>query len=720
MAQRNKVGHYDIVAELGRGGMGVVYKGYEASLNRHVAIKMLSEALADDASVVERFFREARSMAQLNDPHIVQIYLVGEDQGQPFFAMEFVEGESLSGRLKRERRLEPFEAARILLQVAQGLAGAHDRGVIHRDIKPANLLITQRGVVKVADFGIALATQDFNKKLTGTGQFVGTPGYLSPEVCLGKPVDQRSDIFALGIVFFEMLTGQTPYKDESPLGMMLEVVQAEIPDVRQINESVDPQLSAILKRMVAKEPGDRYADCHQLIADLVAVGVNAATPVAISRPVSNPALGTVVNAPTPVEMKRLTPGPVAAPAPAYRTEPAAPVPAPVAVASPPRPPVASVPARKSSVLPWAAAVVALVGGGGAAAWYYGGLKDKFTEHTVVAATPADAVGTTAASTAPVSTPPVSAAPVSAPPVSPPVAPTVAMSPASSADPAQPAAVPPAPAASVPSADVPATVAVAAPPASELPTAAPPANSETVAAVESLPSASLPPSTEQMPAEQPMASVHISGGDRGAAPVTAPQSPQSAMIGSRIAELRERHLENREARADRRGTQVAKASVAPPVSTSAPAYNGPPRVIVLGIGDPAVASAAEMAVEERLDETGVVLVDEDLVRGLSDAESGAGDMRRLLGAVARNAEYVVVVRAVPNGQQQLEFYGESMPQYNALLQVAVYDVNGARKVGSGWQTSLSFTHLNAADNTREALAPYLSKIVQGVGGGRGRG
>ena len=220
MAQRSKVGHYDIVAELGRGGMGVVFKGYEASLHRHVAIKMLSESLADDAMVVERFYREARSMAQLNDPHIVQIYLVGEDAGQPYFAMEFVEGESLSQRLKRERRLEPFEAARILLQVAQGLATAHDRGVIHRDIKPANLLITQRGVIKVADFGIALATQDFNKKLTGTGQFVGTPGYLSPEVCLGKQVDQRSDLFALGIVFFEMLTGQSPYKDESPLGMI--------------------------------------------------------------------------------------------------------------------------------------------------------------------------------------------------------------------------------------------------------------------------------------------------------------------------------------------------------------------------------------------------------------------------------------------------------------------------------------------------------------------
>ena len=129
-------------------------------------------------------------------------------------------------------------------------------------------MISQRGQVKIADFGIALANRDFDAKLTGTGEFVGTPGYLSPEICLGKPVDQRSDIFALGIVLFEMLTGRTPFSDESPLKLMLDVVQSEIPDVRELNADVDPEVAQILTKMVTKDPADRYQDTHTLIADL--------------------------------------------------------------------------------------------------------------------------------------------------------------------------------------------------------------------------------------------------------------------------------------------------------------------------------------------------------------------------------------------------------------------------------------------------------------------
>ncbi|MEO6064169.1 MAG: serine/threonine-protein kinase, partial [Lysobacterales bacterium] len=217
-----RVGHYEIVAELGRGGMGVVYKGHEAALGRYVAIKQLAPSLAHDESIKQRFLREARAMAALNDPHIVQIYLIGEEDGQPFFAMEFVEGESLSALLKREGRISAAHAARVVFQTAQGLATAHAKGVIHRDIKPGNLLLNTRGMLKIADFGIALSASDsLASKLTATGGFVGTPGYLSPEVCMGKPVDARADIFALGVVLFELLTGRMPFRDESPLGLML-------------------------------------------------------------------------------------------------------------------------------------------------------------------------------------------------------------------------------------------------------------------------------------------------------------------------------------------------------------------------------------------------------------------------------------------------------------------------------------------------------------------
>ena len=264
---RETLGHYTIESELGRGGMGVVYKGFDPTLNRHVAIKVLSEALAHDKGVVERFIREAKSMAALNDSHIIQIFFIGEDQGTPYFAMEYVTGESLSQRLKREGKLSVKDASKILRETAEGLATAHAHGVVHRDIKPGNIMIDDRGRVKIADFGIAMV-QDYSKRLTNTGEFVGTPGYLSPEVCIGQQVDQRSDIFALGIVFFEMLTGQIPFTEVSPLGMMLEVVKADIPDVRSINAEVDERSCGILKRMIAKDPEQRYQSCDEVLSDL--------------------------------------------------------------------------------------------------------------------------------------------------------------------------------------------------------------------------------------------------------------------------------------------------------------------------------------------------------------------------------------------------------------------------------------------------------------------
>ncbi len=308
---RTHIGHYEIVSELGRGGMGVVYKAYEPALTRYVAIKELSPALAHDQTLVERFLREARSMASLNDPHIIQIYLIGQDNNQPFFVMEFVDGESLSALIKREGRLQVGDALKILHQSAKGLSVAHERGVIHRDIKPGNLMLSQRGQIKIADFGIALANHDFNSKLTGTGEFVGTPGYLSPEVCLGKSVDQRSDIFALGIVLFEMLTGRTPFSDESPLKLMLDVVQSQIPDVRELNTDVDVEVAAILARMLEKDPNDRYQSTEALIEDLEKHPlIKLGGPLKLKTlPPSGPA-ATLIGMATPI-----TPGVMRAPTP---------------------------------------------------------------------------------------------------------------------------------------------------------------------------------------------------------------------------------------------------------------------------------------------------------------------------------------------------------------------------------------------------------------------
>lgn len=193
-------GHYQLVSELGRGGMGVVYKALDTELDRHVAIKVLAEGLAHDAGIVERFQREARAVAALDDANVVHIYATGTQDGRPYFVMEFVDGVSLDVLLQREQRLAPAQAARLIAQAAKGLASAHAKGLIHRDVKPANILVSRRGVAKVSDFGIVQSVHAGNARLTTTGAFLGTPGYLAPERYAGAPADARTDIFALGVV----------------------------------------------------------------------------------------------------------------------------------------------------------------------------------------------------------------------------------------------------------------------------------------------------------------------------------------------------------------------------------------------------------------------------------------------------------------------------------------------------------------------------------------
>ena len=303
------IGSYEVLSELGRGGMGVVYKAFEPKLKRVVALKMLNEGIAHQPGLVERFYREAHAMATLSDPHVVQIYAVGEHQGQPFFVMEYIDGESLGGRLKRER-MSVREARKVLMQAASGLQSAHEQGLIHRDIKPGNLMLTQKGSVKVTDFGIALA-EGTGERLTGTGGIIGTPGYLSPEACLGEPLDARTDIFALGVVFYEMLTGRLPFDDKSPYALMAAVVQAQIPDVTLLNSEIDPNTLAILTKMLARRPAERYQTCAEVVSALEA-GMNA-SPVPPPRPAGNIPVLPPIRMPTPVPVGNYPTPPYSAP-----------------------------------------------------------------------------------------------------------------------------------------------------------------------------------------------------------------------------------------------------------------------------------------------------------------------------------------------------------------------------------------------------------------------
>jgi serine/threonine-protein kinase len=259
-----RIGHYRIVAELGRGGMGVVYKAHEESLNRFVAIKVLGEHLTEDPSHVQRFLREAQSAASLNHPNIVQIYAISQEQGRHYFVMEHVTGQSLQKVLRSRGRLDAIQTARIALQTASGLRAAHEHGVIHRDIKPANLLIDDRGLVKIADFGLALMG-DAASRLTATGMFMGTPGYLSPEQCLDKDIDHRTDIYSLGVTLFEALSGKAPFTGDSPLALLRQIIEVEPPDLGLLQPEVDPELRTLVQRMMAKDRDLRISSCAELV-----------------------------------------------------------------------------------------------------------------------------------------------------------------------------------------------------------------------------------------------------------------------------------------------------------------------------------------------------------------------------------------------------------------------------------------------------------------------
>jgi len=261
------IGHYSIVSELGRGGMGVVYKAHEESLNRFVALKVLGKHLSEDESFVQRFKREAQSAAALNHPNIVQVYAIDEFEGQHYFAMEYVQGPSIQQIIKSHGAMDPVAAGRLVLQAAAGLGAAHAHGIVHRDIKPANLMVDERGLVKIADFGLAILAAG-TSRLTATGMFMGTPGYLSPEQCLDEEIDGRTDIYSLGVTLYEMLTGIMPVNADSPLALLRQIIDVEPKDVGELRPGIPEGLRIILRKMMAKKPQDRYVDCVALTTDL--------------------------------------------------------------------------------------------------------------------------------------------------------------------------------------------------------------------------------------------------------------------------------------------------------------------------------------------------------------------------------------------------------------------------------------------------------------------
>jgi beta-lactam-binding protein with PASTA domain/tRNA A-37 threonylcarbamoyl transferase component Bud32 len=260
-------GRYRVEEELGRGGMAKVYRGNDTVLGRPVAVKILAPQFADDPSFVDRFRREAQAAARLNHPNLVSVYDTGSDDGIHFIVMEYVEGKTLADYLTGGGRIMPQRAIEIAEAVSQALTAAHAQGVIHRDIKPGNIMITPSGDVKVADFGIARMIASA-ETIAQTAAVLGTAAYLSPEQAQGQPVDQRSDLYSLGCVLYEMVAGRPPFTGDSPVAVASkQVLEQPVPPSR-LNPDVSPQLEAVIMRTLAKNPANRYESAEEFRRDL--------------------------------------------------------------------------------------------------------------------------------------------------------------------------------------------------------------------------------------------------------------------------------------------------------------------------------------------------------------------------------------------------------------------------------------------------------------------
>ncbi len=264
-----KLGRYAILSELGRGAMGVVYKASDTVLERIVAVKTVNMALEKDGAerYEARFYQEARAAGSLNHPAIVTVYDVGKEGDIAYMAMELIEGVELRSLTGDGRALPVSQALSIAAQVAEGLAYAHQHGVVHRDIKPANIMILADGAVKITDFGIARMRTGADE-LTQTGMMLGSPKYMSPEQVIGKRADQRSDIFSLGVILYEMLTGAAPFNGENVTALMYQIVNFAPPAPSAVNPAVPVLIDYIVAKMLAKPLEERYADAQALARDL--------------------------------------------------------------------------------------------------------------------------------------------------------------------------------------------------------------------------------------------------------------------------------------------------------------------------------------------------------------------------------------------------------------------------------------------------------------------
>ena len=284
-AMLGRLGSFEILEVIGRGGMGIVFKGYDGELNRYLAIKVMSPVYASSAAARKRFSREAQAAAAVVHQHVVAIHGVDATGKLPYLVMPFVACESLQERIDREGQLDTKDALRIAMQAAEGLAAAHAQGLVHRDVKPANILL-ERGVDRVllTDFGLARAIDD--AALTRSGVIAGTPQYMSPEQAKGESIDHRTDLFSLGSVIYAMCTSRSPFRAETTMGVLRRICDGDARPIREVNADTPQWLERIVMKLLSKSAADRYETADELASLLEQCLAHVQHPTAVALPAS--------------------------------------------------------------------------------------------------------------------------------------------------------------------------------------------------------------------------------------------------------------------------------------------------------------------------------------------------------------------------------------------------------------------------------------------------
>ncbi len=290
-----RIGGYEIQSRLGHGGMGVVYKAYQASLKRHVAIKLLPSHLSHDTEFLNRFTLEARVAAKLNHPNIVVIYDVGRHDGIQYLAMELIEGEELVHLVTRKKHMDVVRALKITRQIAGALASAHELNIIHRDIKPTNIMVDSYDRAKVLDFGIARLMDEGSTRLTLAGSVLGTPEYMSPEQCAGGELTGQSDLYSMMVTLYYMLAGQPPHTGSTPIAVIRKIIDHPPPPIRQFNPRITDPVADILARGLAKDLAQRFQTGTQIVQQIDALLLESSQGLLeLERTESSPVSPTVV------------------------------------------------------------------------------------------------------------------------------------------------------------------------------------------------------------------------------------------------------------------------------------------------------------------------------------------------------------------------------------------------------------------------------------------